>query len=256
MIEFPGVSSTRLSHEVGKTVGRRTPRLRPPLRFRTPRGGPGPFKGRSLVKPKPRTQSTPATPARRNFTPGPRAFALGLASSTVVVLPIARAALPGEPRLALLIGLIPLLPYVLTAAAFAAIYVIVAVLAVFVIMRLIVTGRDDPLRCLTALFTWLTNPPIAFMTLRPVSFAALRSTEPSRRRASSLSPLPAPPPGAAAKADDPLYYQTLQHLAQNPGGRPDIVPPTDQASEQARGRHARQEAPESVETPSLAGSPA
>jgi hypothetical protein len=95
------------------------------------------------------------------------------------------------------------------------------------IMYCTVTGRGDPGRCLAALFTLVTNPLIAFMALRPVSFASLRSAELSLARENSLNPLPAPPPGAAAKADDPLYWATLQNRAQVPAGAPDIVPPSE-----------------------------
>jgi hypothetical protein len=151
--------------------------------------------------------------------------------------------------LALLIGLLPLLPYVLTGMVFAVMYVIGSVLALFMITYCGVTGRRDPVRLLTALFTLFTNTPIAFMTLRPVSFAALRSAKLSPARESAPSPLPAPPPGAAAKADSPLYWVTVQRMAEKPGGRPDIVPPSHQPTQQTRGRHARQEAPDSAEAP-------
>lgn len=214
------------------------------------------------MKPKARTQSTSATPARRSFTLGSGTAVVGLASATAVALPTARAAMPGNPRLALLIGLAPLLPYVLMATAFAVMYLSGCALAMFVIMYCLMTGRDParPLRYLTALFTLFTNPLTAFMTMKPVSFAAIRSAELSRApsdrsRERSLNALPAAP-GTARAEDTPVFWGAVQHMAQAPGGRLDIVPPSDQASQRAGGRHARQEAPESVETPSLAGSPA
>jgi hypothetical protein len=122
----------------------------------------------------------------------------------------------------------------------------------------IVTGRGDPGTWLVAMFTLFTNPLIAFMTLRPVSFPTLRSAGLSRAKERSLSPLPAAPPGTAAKADDPLYQATRQHWGHTPGGIPEVVPPSDQASkappsvlatQQANGRHARQEAPDAQEAP-------
>jgi hypothetical protein len=160
----------------------------------------------------------------------------------------------------LLVGLLPLAPYVLMAAVFAVMYTIVAMLAGFVITIRIATGRVDPVHGFNALFTWCTNPLTAFMTMRPVSLATIRSAGLSRiprdrSGKSSLSVLPAAP-GAARAEDSPLFYETRQRMAQLLGGMTDIVPPTDQASQQASGRHARQKAPDSAETPSLASSPA
>jgi hypothetical protein len=106
-------------------------------------------------------------------------------------------------------------------------------------MCCIVAG-NDPITSLTALFILFTNPLVAFMTLRPVSFAALRTARLTLVKERSPNPLVGPPPASAAGAGDPLYWATLQHRSQVPGGRPDIV---DQASQRASGRHARQEAP-------------
>lgn len=118
--------------------------------------------------------------------------------------------------------------------------------------RLHPSGEGDPVKCLSALFTWCVNVPIAFVTLSTASLGNIRSADLRRAsRGASLEDapkaLPAVTPGAAGSEDTPKYWETFAQLAATPGGAADVVPPSIPARP-ATGRHARPELQETALT--------
>jgi hypothetical protein len=216
--------------------------LGPPLRFAGHAAAPSIHKDVTQVKPKASASSTSATRLLARFTPGPRAVAIWLASGTIISLPLAHEVLRSNPRLALLVGLIPAIPLVLMTVAFIAAYISMVALAIVMVIIYVASGRGDPINCLTAMFIWCVNVPIAFVTMKPLSLRSMPTAEltrtRNRRTQGQLSPLPAAT-GAARHEDTPKFWETFMYMAQMPGGAPDIV---GDAQQPATGRHAKQNA--------------
>lgn len=182
--------------------------------------------------------STTATPYGHKFTLSPRGIAAILASSTVVTFPTAAALLHRQGLgLALLVGLLPIVPLFLLAVAFVTNYMAVSMLATFVAMVRILCGRGEPDTSLNNLFVQITNAPISFLTLTPLK-VSVRANKPT----GLLSPLPPGAPGSAKDQDTKIYWEVLRDMmAMRPDGVPDIVNYDQPITQPVRGRHAKSE---------------
>jgi hypothetical protein len=156
----------------------------------------------------------------------------------VVTFPTAAALLHRQGLgLALSVGLLPILPLVLLAAAFVISYMAVSMLATFVMMVRIARGHDDPDTGFDNLFIQITNAPISFLTLTPLKFSA-RTAKPTR----SPSPLPPGAPGSARDQDSKIYWDVLRDMmAARPAGAPGIADARHQTIQPIRGRHEKPE---------------
>jgi hypothetical protein len=184
-------------------------------------------------------QSANTTPTIHKFTIGAGGIPVAMVSSTVITLPAAVLLLHREsPALRLTVGLLPSLPYLLLAVAFVAVYIVSSLLAI-VGTAIRIASHTEDLDCyLEDMFRWITNPPVAFLTLDLL--------KPRNRRSGSLAapvpPLPAGRPGAARKQDTPVYWEAFQEMATRSGGAPDLVSADDVITEPIQavhGRHAR-----------------
>jgi hypothetical protein len=142
--------------------------------------------------------------------------------------------------LTLAVGLLPSLIYLMITVVFAVIYVIVSVLAILV-TAVRVLGHASADNSMDDLFRWITNIPIAFLTLTPLKERSSRATG----RTTAEPPLPKGPPGAARKEDTPVYWEAFLEMASRPGGAKDVVqsdgPVTQPIHVNIRPRHARPE---------------
>src|SRR5258708_1037921 len=75
---------------------------------------------------------------RPKFTLGRRALTLGIASITAVTFPLAHKMLPGHPTAAILVGLIPLVPYAMNVVLFAVLFTIVIVLSLVAMIVMVI----------------------------------------------------------------------------------------------------------------------
>ena len=180
--------------------------------------------------------STTATPYSRKFILSPRGLAAILASSTVVTFPTAAAVLHRQGLgVALVVGLLPIVPLVLLAAAFVTSYMAISMLATLAMTVRIACGRGDPDRCFDDLFIWITNAPISFLTLTPLKLPA-RAARPT----SLPSLLPPGAPGSARDEDTKIYWDVFRDMmATRPGGVPDVVKADDPITQPIRGRHEK-----------------
>jgi hypothetical protein len=144
--------------------------------------------------------------------------------------------------LALLAGLAPVLPLLLTVAVLLVIYTAVSLLAVTVITVRIVCTNDDATECLRSLFMLIINAPIAIMTLTPLKLTK-RDSKVSGQ-AHLPVPLPAGAPGDERKQGTPFYWQLRREMPLPNGDASQIVMPDGLFEIPVRGRHAR---PETVE---------
>lgn len=176
------------------------------------------------------------------WTLGRRALTLGIAGTTIVTFPVAKAMFPGHPVAATMIGLAPLVRYTLMIVQFAILSTVAILLLMLAMIPLVVCGRADLTKCMTVLMICITNAPIAVLTLTPLPDSLFKSgglAKPARRKASTsdLSALPPAAPGVNRGQDTPHYWRTLQNQAAKPGGAPDVVLSSEPGS--GTGRHAK-----------------
>ena len=177
----------------------------------------------------------------------------GIASTAAVTVPVAKWMLPGHPLAALLLGMIPVIPYLLNVVVFAALFMVIMIVSIVGMTVYVASGRGDPIKCMNALLMWCTSAPIAVVTLTPLSESPAGHgglAKPKRKKKQDAAPVVAALPGAepavGSQQDTPHYWRTFQNMAAEPGGAPDVVPTDTPATEQAPvGRHAKREpAPE------------
>ena len=187
-------------------------------------------------------QSANAAPTIRKFTIGAGGIPVALVSSTAITLPAAALLLRREsPALRLTVGLLPSLPYLLIAVAFVTIYIVGSLLAIVGTAIRMTSHTDELDNCVDDMFSWITNPLVAFLTLNPLKPRDRRSDT----HAVTVPPLPAGRPGAARKQGTPVNWEALQEMAARPGGAPDIVPADEVITEPIQavlGRYARPDA--------------
>lgn len=191
------------------------------------------------VKRKTVQSSTTATPPARRFPLlGPRVIPVALASSTAVTLPSALRFLHGHNLpLTLAVGLLPSLILLLIAVPFIAMYTAASVFAIVATAGRIARGGDSSADCLDDLFRWITNIPVAFLTLTPLK---------ERHVYASGRPLPSAGPSPAGKADTPVFWEAVQEMSSRPGGATDIVDqgePVTEPTHEFQGKHARPDDP-------------
>jgi hypothetical protein len=169
------------------------------------------------------------------------ARALWLPSLTSITLPVAKFTLHGQPWMVLLVGCLPLVPYVLVAVAFTARYL----LTLHTATRIVKTQAAEPLAALDSLIFWTANAPIAFLTLKPLPRSVSQSARAFRPAAEDAEP-EAPHQGKEGAAETsaapvdfpPLFWETLQAHFGNGGGVPDVISTLTSGHEQSTGRHA------------------
>jgi hypothetical protein len=214
-----------------------------------------------LVKPKSSRASTTGTPKARNVTIG-RSFLFGASLlSPVVSVPVSvhYAGRAGTPA-AVALGLIPALPALVPIVTLAAIFILNSLVATAVTIGRVLRHNYTAAECVDDMFTWTVNPLISLLTLQP--FKPPAREKPTRAKP-DLSALPAAP-GRARNQGEEIYYETMQAMSAQPGGRRDVVPRRGESATEpvpaACGRHAKPETVEStladiIGEDAMAGSP-
>jgi hypothetical protein len=182
-------------------------------------------------------RSRTATPFRQGILGSRLVRALWVPSLTGITLPLARLTLGGHLWMILLLGLLPLVPYLLVAVTFVAVYLRATTRA----LR-ITTGRgESQLANMGFLFTYITNAPIAFLTMRWLPEATIhhaKESVPTRRpRRPGRFDRARDPDKPLAVGSPPLWWETVQAHFANGGGQPDVKS-TVTADRPYVGRHA------------------
>jgi hypothetical protein len=197
------------------------------------------------VKPNNRSTSTTATPPGSKFALGGR-VAVGLATSTAVTVPVAGWLLHKHgPVVVLAVGLLPLLPYLLTVVSFVVLYFTVSITAIIATFRAKPALSNAKINSINWLYFQITNAPVAMLTLKPLKPVIREQAPETEAEPEPPEPIPPANPEVVDKEDTPNYWKAFQHMAAQPGGAPDIVPAEDEITEPIQtvsaGRHARRE---------------
>lgn len=186
-------------------------------------------------------QSTTATPPDRNFIKSLRGNAALLVSTTAITFPTAALLLRHVSLAAtLLLGLVPILPFLLASLVFLVGYTAAAFLAV---LTAVIPGmRKD--ENLSDRICWLleviTNTCISFTTATPLKLTRLHTKRGTQTRASAppatLPGVPSSPP----KDADPVYWKLFQEMMASAQVRPIHIPtPDDFFAGLSYGKHAK-----------------
>jgi hypothetical protein len=206
----------------------------------------------SQVNPSTPRQSTTATPPDRNFIKSLRGSAALLVSTTAITFPTAALLLRHVSLAAtLLLGLVPVLPFLLASLVFLVGYTAAAFLAVLTTVIPGMRKDEDLSDRICWLLEVITNTCISFTTAAP-----LKLTRPHTKRGvqtrTSVPPATLPGvPSSPPKDADPVYWNLLQEMMASAHGGATPVPTIDEIfaglipgkHAMIPGKHAKPEVP-------------
>ena len=191
-------------------------------------------------------QSTTATPPDRNFIKSLRGSAALLVSTTAITFPTAALLLRHVSLAAtLLLGLVPVLPFLLASLVFLVGYTAAAFLAVLTTVIPGMRKDEDLSDRICWLLEVITNTCISFTTAAP-----LKLTRPHTKRGvqtrTSVPPATLPGvPSSPPKDAEPFYWKLIQEMMASAqgGGATQILTPDEIFAGLSYGKHAKPEAP-------------
>jgi hypothetical protein len=202
------------------------------------------------VKSRETSTSTTDTPQPSVLIMRQLARSAGTAPAVAVTALTAHMVLHADIRASLLAGaaagVVFFRPQALLSTVIAALYALFGTLAALCGVVYVAVARKDPSEYFMPTLAKITNFAIGYKTKTPIkvrdkderqSLAVVPSAEST---ATMVSPLP-PAPESARTEDTPHYWNTVQALATEPGGRPDIVSQSTTTIRfpSAQGRHAK-----------------
>jgi hypothetical protein len=174
----------------------------------------------------------------------------GIAPAVAVTALTAHMVLHADIRASLLAGaaagVVFFRPQALLSTVIAALFALFGTLAALCGVVCVAVARKDPSEYFMPTLAKITNFAIGYKTKTPVKVKDKRqplAVVPGAESTATMVP-PLPPARESARTEDtPHYWNTVQALATEPGGRPDIVSQSTTTIRfpSAQGRHAKPE---------------